>query len=461
MLSHERSQGRAGIRPVKPPAGAQGSQLVVKKPRRRTRRVHIDAPAKVAHAGQRVIMPWDTSRWHLITNACERKITTPAEFEIFLSTVRLQRVKPKQIVELFQTYQQMDRPPRPYEDIFKAIAVAQQAIITGPRRFQDHSMRILTSGNITFNTDQTETMVACGWFGILDYDYISPGPIPMESFSDPNMGESTFILGALTCYFLAARPQRKIILRRAESQAIDWMASEQPIMETLLGELGAHHDDSCAHAIWAPTRDFIGGDLFTKTLTVDEVLIATRLDSFACVLMCPRLQDDAVLCFGAKKYCQYSGMGSSTRIQPYDDPTEGDEMTRTCMLFADATRRSIESQYTEFDRDLNKAFTVMRALPQNVQTVAVGPWQYGTNPSAHEVKFLQLLLAASACGKTLEYYSIGRDFEDYVEPFMAWLLMANMTVGELYELYHDCLDYMHSINTRPGELRLFELIMDA
>lgn len=440
---------------------AQGAAVaVVKKPRRRTRRVVVATPKVAAATTQHIIMPWETSRWPVIHAACERKINTPGEFEIFLSTVRLQRVKPKHIVNLLAQYQQMDRPPHPYEDVWSAIACAQLAIKEGPKRFQDHSMRVLTHGNIVFNTQQTETMVACGWFGIMDYDYVSPGPIPIESFSDPNMGESTFILGALICYFLAKKPTRKIILRRAEPATYDWLASEHPIIDPLLGELGLHHDDSYSNAIWAPSREFIGGDLFTNTLTIDEVLIATRLDSFASVIICPRLQDDAVLCFGAKKYCQYAGYGSSTRLMAYDDPTEGDEMARTTLLFADASKKQLEAQYMDFDRDLNKAYTAMCGLPANVTSVAVGPWMYGTNPSAHEVKFLQLLLAASACGKTLEYYSVGRDFEDYVEPFMAWLHMANMTVGELYELYHDCVEYMQSC-ARMGEVRLFDLIQDA
>jgi hypothetical protein len=442
----------------------------VQKPRRKSRKVVAYANTACETPNeQRVIMPWDTSRWEVIKRECNRKITNAMEFESMLAAIRTYRVKPQSVTSQLESYKQLDNPPMPYDTLWRAIANAQACILSGPKIFRGHSLRICDRGNITFNTAQCACVVAMMWFGLFDYEYISRGNLGMDEFSDPNMtSSSVYLLGSLICYFASADTRadmrtdaRKVIIKRTRAAAIDWAECERAIVEPMLGELGAHHDDSYAPAIWVSSHEYIGGDLFTAAITQEEIILGCRPDALISVLFCPRLHDDTITVFGARKYSQYAGVGSSLRIvSTYNDPTCGDILARTCLIFADASKKStLESQMNDFDRDLNKAYAGMSSIP--VGTVASSVWTYGYNHVPHDVKFLQLLLAASACGCTLEYYPIGRDYEEYIEPFMAWLHTERVTIGELYDLYYQCLDYIDEMQMRLSEVKLLDMFMDA
>lgn len=396
------------------------------------------------------------------------------EFESMLAAIRTYRVKPQSVTSQLEAYKQLDNPPMPYDMLWRAIANAQSIIAAGPKIFRGHSLRICDSGNITFTQAQCACVVAMMWFGLFDYEYISRGNLDMNEFSDPNMtSSSVYLLGSLLCYFAgmdagnassnasANAGTRKVIVKRTRTVSIDWAECERAIVEPMLGELGSHHDDSYAPAIWVSSHEYIGGDLFTAAITQEEIMLACRPDALIAVLFCPRLHDDTVTVFGARKYSQYAGVGSSLRCTaPYNDPTHGHILARTCMIFADASKKStLESQMNDFDRDLNKAYVGMSSIPAG--TVASSVWTYGYNHVPHDVKFLQLLLAASARGCTLEYYPIGRDYEEYIEPFMAWLHTERVTIGELYDLYYQCLEYIDEMQMRLSDVKLLDMFMDA
>lgn len=429
-------------------------QANIRKPRRRTRKVTVIAQTNEP----RIIMPWDTSRWPVIRAACERVVESSVDFEAMINTVRITRVKPRTCSQTCEDLRQMDKPPVTSEQLYRAIAIAQAYILDGPDLFHKHSMRVCDNGNVTFTTRQTACIVAMMWFGLFEYDYVRD----VEMFSEPNLPvDNLFLLCSIVCYFTAPRPDGMIIVKRTRAVPPNWQECETVICEPLLGELGAHHDDSYAPAIWVSAHDYLGGDLFTGAITQEEIMLACRPDALICILICPRLRDDVVTVFGARKYSQYAGIGSSLRcVQSYNDPTGGAPLARTCLIFADACKKtSTETQMGEFDRDLNKALCGFASFPH--ATVACGTWSYGTLPTNHEVKFIQMLLAASVYGCTIEYYPLGRDFEEYVEPFMAWLHAEKITVGEMYELYYDCLDYIEATNMRTGDIRLMEMFMDA
>ena len=432
----------------------------IQKPRRKSRKVVV---ANVVSNEQRIIMPWETSRWEIIKRECSREVSNALEFEAMMAAIRTYRVKPQSITSQFDAYKQLDNPPVPYATLFVAIAHACDAVLNGPKLFRGHSLRICREGNVTFTTEQSACVVAMMWFGLFDYDYVSPGTVPMSEFSDPNMiAGSVFLLGCIACYFVGGPvTTRKIIIKRTLAQVPNWAECEARIVEPLIGDLTAHHDDSYAPAIWVSSHEYLGGDLFTEAITQEEIMLAVRPDALLIVLFCPRLHDDVVTVFGARKYSQYAGIGSSLRcVAPYNDPTLGDTLARTCMIFADAGKKTtLESQMNDFDRDLNKAHSGMSSIPPG--NVSAFTWTYGYNHSPHDVKFLQLLLAASVRGCTLEYFPVGRDYEEYIEPFMAWLHTEHVTVGELYDLYYQCLEYIDEMQMRLSDVKLLDMFMDA
>ena len=135
-------------------------------------------------------------------------------------------------------------------------------------------------------------------------------------------------------------------------------------------------------------------------------------------------------------------------------------MMKNCIVFIDATQKSSarDQAVTDFDRDLNKAYCGVSLYPAQC-SVAVGNWSYGFNGSNMQSKFIQLLLAASASGKSLEYHPIGKDFEREVITFIDWIIRENIKINELYGSYKDLMASLSGAS-RFADLNIFESLMD-
>jgi hypothetical protein len=164
--------------------------------------------------------------------------------------------------------------------------------------------------------------------------------------------------------------------------------------------------------------------------------------------------------FGTEKFSQYIGIGASIKYKEnYVDTTRRSSrgLLKNCIIFIDAANATAakDQLVTNFERDINKAYTGMLSYIATCE-VACGNWTYGFNGANMHVKFIQLLIASSAAGKTLEYYAIGSTFEQELISFIGWLKSKNLTVKELYKMYKDII----ADTPRLGDLNLFDRFLD-
>lgn len=430
---------------------------------------------------QHVIWPWKTQNWQKIKAAMSAPIGNFVDLDSKIASLRTSKSRPRLLHELFDNYYTGDeyQNVRVTQDVLfgKIMPMLQKVILEAPSTFKNFSGRLLLPGNntnITITRLQALTITACIWFGLFEYDYISPGRFTVEEFSEPTFmygiesGNVTVIQFILS-YFNRVSSivddknfrNQIIIIQRGTIKPPKWEQLSSPIVEPAIGE--GHVDDTYAQVQIAHAHSFIGGDLFKKSITQEELTLLIRPECIPALLFCARLDvGEAVCIYGAEKFSQYSGIGSSIRyLQDYEDTTtRGPQMMKNCIVFIDATQKSSarDQAVTDFDRDLNKAYCGVSLYPAHC-SVAVGNWSYGFNGSNMQSKFIQLLLAASASGKSLEYHPIGKDFEREVITFIDWIIRENIKINELYGSYKDLMASLSGAS-RFADLNIFESLMD-
>lgn len=458
---------------------------------------------------QHIIWPWEGSHWPSIRSKLSEPIPNVVELDSRIASLRSVKTRPRLLHELFDAYYSCDDyiNQRPSINFFfgKILPMLQKLVLDAPKIFKGFSGRLLLPGqntNITITRLQAATIVAGIWFGLFDFDYISPGKVKINEFSEPtfmyaiesaNTTVFQFLISYFTrLYYYTAQdiesndssdpPSDKhvdksrfhngliIIKRNVLTTNIDWENIPAPIIEPAVGS--GHPDDSYALMHTAYAHQFIGGDMFKSSLTQEELMLLIRPECMACLLFCARLGvNESISVMGSEKVSQYNGIGSSIRfLEPYYDTTpdtkvNGNTIIRNCVIFIDATQKSSSNSQMidDFDRDLAKAYCGMMSIDNKESSaeisVACGNWAYGFNGSNMQVKFIQLLIAASLAKKTLEYYPIGRDFEAQLLPFIDWMQRENLRINDLYGMYNDLIEDLPK-NARLGELNVFEAIMD-
>jgi Poly (ADP-ribose) glycohydrolase (PARG) len=457
---------------------------------------------------QHVIWPWKTKNWPKIKSALTEPINNFIDLDAKIASLRESKTRPRLLHELFDLYYSNDD----YQNVRiesvvlfgKILPTLQKLILDGPRAFKNFSGRLLLPGqstNITITRRQAAIITACMWFGLFEYDYIAPGhsapghsapghsasghsphvhtPLTIDEFSEPTFmygieAGNVSVLQFMLAYFerlgtlldTADFENGILIIQRAVLKPHNWADDSRQVITPTIGE--GRSDDTFAPVQIAYAHQFIGGDLFKSSITQEELTLLIRPECLSMLIFCARLdRNESVCIYGAEKFSQYSGIGSSIRyLEKYGDTTSrghsgGTIMLKNCIVFIDATQKSAarDQAMGEFDRDLNKAFCGM-GMYHGAGGVACGNWSYGFNGSNMQVKFIQLLLAASAVGRSLEYHPIGRDFEKQLLPFIDWVVREKITIGELYGTYKDLVSSL-SGTARFGDLNIFESLMDT
>lgn len=461
---------------------------------------------------QHLIWPWETKRWVEIKKKTCEKINSIVDLDGRLSSVFIGILHPRQIIELFNTYYRdedytRDRIP---QDVLigKIIPCIQELIEMAPKTFRGFNSRLLISGsngNVVLNRLQVATIIACMWFGLFNYNYVSKGTISIEEFPEPTLvnvftNRNIFVLQCILGYFARVESYindtnednrtkfnrgRIIIKRHFIEEDVDWVGSNIPITEINIKEtvytntdnpvkvIHNNADDSSAKLHVAYSHEMIGGKLFEDIITQEEIIMLVRPECIVATLFCAKMNEsETITILGAEKISQYFGYGSSVKYAGnfIDSAPNGysadktEELLQRAVIFIDASSRTSSSaQFIhDFDRDLKKAFVGFSSLKfSKVEKIASGNWTYGFNGNNMQIKFIQQVIAASAAGKSLVYYPLGRDFEEKLLPFVDWILRNRVTVGSLYNLYKKIMQkYHYDQHARLNELDIFERFIE-
>lgn len=405
---------------------------------------------------QRIIWPWATKKWADVYAKITDKISSIVEMDAVITTIFIGKLKPRQITNTFNLYhndEQYARDRLSTEQIVNEIIPFMQKLIKdAPKTFKDFDSRVLVpdvASNIVFTRPQIATILACIWFGLFDYNYISGGKFTIDSFPEPSFiniftNQNIFALQCLMTYFNKIRQYMtnpdedvraifsasNVIFKRAVlTGEIDWINSEVPICRIQTGH-DIYVDKEPTKLFTAFAHEYIGGDMFRGPLTQEEIMLLVFPECIVATLICGVLGNkESLTVFGVERISDYSGYGSSVRFTGrYEDitprgysPDETEVMIQRGIIFIDACpRTSTKSQFIDdFMRELDKAYCGFSSLnfSRDGEPIACGNWSYGFNGNNMQLKLLQQILAASQAGKSIVYCPVGdlaNSMKDYL-----------------------------------------------
>lgn len=454
---------------------------------------------------QTIIFPWARRNWNSVKQKLTEPLNTPIDLAFRLSNLYNGRVESHTINDMFDLYYHNEGYAKyrvPENELVKEIIpFMAQLVLDGPKLFKGAVLTPLPdlntcgtqSANVALTRDRIATLLACLFFGLFEFNYITKGHYDMDDFSDFSVinifkNQNVFGWQCLINYFRrvkqymcsdekAAFCATNIIIHRKRLLApMRWLECQAPICNIILGE-GANGtigqiDDSPSTMHVCYSAQFIGGDCYGSSLTQEEITFLIRPECLISMLFCMKLAPNEAVCiYGAEKINHYVGYASNARYAgdfrddfPRGYSADGTEMMlRHVLICIDASdKTSTTAQYMDdFDRDLNKAYCGFEMPLVTGGEIATGNWGYGVFGGNMQVKFLQQVLAASAAGRSLVYYPVAKDFYDQLIPFINWIQDSALTVGLLYGLYKEVLkEHQRRTKARLVDLDIFEALMD-
>lgn len=444
---------------------------------------------------QKIIWPWETRRWPAIKQKLSEKIANIVSMDSLMASLRCGKSKPQHLIGLFNSYYSDEQYVQDRIDLNhflnKILPMIQTLILNGPNTFKNftpHLLEVGSQNNICLSRSQAAVIMACIWFDLFDYNYISKGgtkldDLPTPTFENIYNNDNVFALQCLLNYFNRVNYYldkannnrmefingRIIIKRNVILDEPDWIDSSAPLSEIYIGE--GYMDDSPAKIHVAYAHEYIGGpQIFNKSLSQEEILLLVRPECMIATLFCAKMnENESITVFGAEKMSQYIGYGSSVKFagNHIDLCTKGcnsrETMSQIAVIFMDAGKKtdSIDQCINDFGRDLKKAYCGYLSVNMRPGTqIASGNWTYGFNGNNMQLKFLQQLMAASLTNKCLVYYPTGKDFEDQLIPFIQCLENGSVTVGELFEYYLETIKSVYDTHSFPHDMDFFTIIME-
>ncbi|KAJ8922080.1 hypothetical protein NQ315_008721 [Exocentrus adspersus] len=185
----------------------------------------------------------------------------------------------------------------------------------------------------------------------------------------------------------------------------------------------------------------VGGGVLGYGCVQEEIRFVICPELIISRLFVEQLGDhEAVVVTGPERYSKYSGYGDTFEWGGnVEDDTPHDEYgrRRTSVCIIDATRfnKSLDQFYSSaMLRELNKAYVGFSSREkENLAPVATGNWGCGAFRGSAALKSLLQLMACSAAGRDLVYFSFG-DEELRDELYNMYLFLANnrVTITQLW-----------------------------
>lgn len=523
-------------------------------------------PRRESQSAATIIYPWNTPRWVEIKKCLSRPIESLADFDMRI--VALGRgnsgIKSRVVLDALNEYVMVDSCDQSLsaenkwkatpEELVAKIQLVQAVVLMAPKVFKDYRPAPLTGpGSVILTRSQCAVLIACAFFDLFSYRYISGGDI--DDFPEftllPIFNKVQFFpLQCVLRYFdaigeeaavatvsgmlLQGNLSKEIIsITRRECEKINWAKVDKSICDVSLGDGDATNAPCKVHVcgIGALLGDFA----FEKiaTLSHETVTLFLRTESLVSLLFCGVIRDSdthssSLHIYGAQKFSDTTGIGSSLRyagpfreglgkgtiiVAPgdlhvamgggsgavargppatpdtgtddtvaslaklYDEgPNAERELLRrgasggiagtysfykiVVMMIDASSSASVKCQYiSQFDRDLNKAYGGFSCYG-SVGAVASPAWNSGRYAGNLGVKFLQLLLAASASGVSLVYYSPVKEFEQTIEDFIDYVHREGLTCAGVYARYREKLRELLCMGASLAEINILEEMIE-
>lgn len=279
-------------------------------------------------------------------------------------------------------------------------------------------------------------------------------PINMSRMFDwklyPHIGQKIrSVLHYFECVLDAAPSGNVTFLRQRVSSVPSWAGSDLPLAHTEVFEDGKIEDAGNRVSQVDFANAFIGGGVLRSGCVQEEIRFMLCPEMIASCLLCEKMEDDeAIMILGAEQYSDHDGYAKTFTWKPYARPTttERDQHGRAYseVVAINALRFTPSqkiNQYREENirRELLKAYAGFSIQTfQSSKAIATGNWGCGAYNGDLELKSLIQLIAATAAGRSLLYYTFGNfDFAKRLRDMVELLAEHKMTAGALYALLMD------------------------
>lgn len=446
---------------------------------------------------QRVVFPWESKDWNHKKEKITQPISSIGDFDARVASLQ-RKLKPRQLSDSLTTYfgETKVTSVTERELVDNLIPMMQKLILSGNKVFKKFNSNILAVGktaNIVLTRTQVCIIMSCMMFGLFS-SWLSNGkkrpknkPSPagilteddfqVPSFMHAVTANNKLFYNSVFAYFKyihsiwsispAELDKRIIIYKRHYNTAPLDLNSELSLCDVKMVEGGIDSHD-CKFQV-AFSHDIIGGERwFGSILTQEDVLMLSRPELIPIVLFCPaQVDEEVILGLGAERINEFSGYGTSIQWKSlYNETlpikTVGKEsIVQNTVIFMDASSKTGMRAIcvTSFVRDMYKAFTGFSAinLPGSIVT---GNWINQFSGNIY-VRFIQQLVAASLCGKSLLYCAPNKDIEQEISQFIEWLNINEIKIRKLLTLYKTVLsEAIEDDSTRLSDLNIFNEIME-
>jgi hypothetical protein len=430
-----------------------------------------------------------------------KKVNSIADLDSIMVTMHHGRLKPRKVIELFNNYYSDEKyvPNRiPLDELVGAIIPYMQELVElAPKLFKGVELVALgprVAANLALTRPQVACIVAMMWFNLFDYDYFELGEKTLSIFPEPTLAgvfltPSIFSLQCILGYFkrVKANSEEPLEERRAVFAATNviykravlqqeprWLESQAPIIAP---KIVAQHrpDDIDTRLSIVSSRGMVGSELcMGQSMTHEYIALLVRPECLPALLLCGDMMDgDSIVILGAERMSEYKGYGAAVLyLGHYDDPVqlgfsanETEAMAQCGLVFIDASSRAgSDAQFVDdFSRDLLKAYCGFSSVKftRPAEQVSAQHWAYDGVGNNIQLKFIQLLVAASEADKQLVYCTQDIGLAAETQKFVDWLTSSKYTVRDLVSAYvRFVAEYQGTPGIRLNDHNLFECIQE-
>lgn len=455
---------------------------------------------------QHIIWPWNVVSWESVKEKIiNQPFTSIIDLDNRISTKSKGRIKLRSIAEIFRLNPNIVDVKFLIDDL---LPFMQKLLDVAPKTFKNiktHILRRGESSNLAFNRLQAATIMVCLFFDILDYNYITAGKtsidnmpfMTMENIIEKN---NVFAMECLIAYFhhvycimlsnddderMLFNIQQIIIIRQT-SRPPAWHESNLPLEVEIIGSTNPSVNPNANPSANPSTNlstnlstnrcsvvysgEYVGGEsLFDGPMSQEMISMLTYPEIILASMFCESIDhNEAIAVVGATLVSGHTGYGNSiSRISTTDTVPIGHNVDYTeaarqrILIFIDASpRMSGKSQFiTDFDRDLNKAYSGFTLGKFTTQSICTGNWTHSNMGNNIQLKFIQQLLAASLCNKKLLYIP-NSGFNSSFTEFIDWLKRTNINSGTLYIHYKKIISQMNNYS-RLNDMDIFKCLIDG
>jgi len=443
-------------------------------------------------------MPWESTKWIACRNSISGKITNIGELETKLMNLNasITGFRREHVSRMFTRYWEDANDANGHitreKFMEKILPTMQELALNSAKYFKSTRMFPLYKDSpprLALNRLQVACLIIHMWFGTFKYKYIAGADL--EKYQIPCFAymfthENYTVFRSIMAYFNAVyenmidaelkknfEAQIVIYERKVLPGEPSWLDAAMPICPVEFVPLDKINEVVGGDIYAAPCGELLGGQDLHVVTTREIAHMCIYPESMVLYLIAHSLEGDEIYgVTGAQRINLFSlTLGTCRYICPDRDShspvgIRGNvKMIRRVIVFMMASRspKTKMQMINHFDEDLNTAYNAFSIYPEagGIRAIVSPHWAYERVMANAQIKFLQLLMAASAAGRRLIYLYDNDELREYAEALLDFIKTNKITIAKLYTMYGQMMPQFDSgMWSQANDLNILSLITD-